>query len=99
MLDNNLLNLRYFLIRFLSGFGASIFRPLLKVAKVLIPKSIPTELSVLGKIWAQVSTTKLKKYLVGANGRSPLQSLIIVTDDGVASNSHRRYNFQPSNFG
>jgi len=53
---------------------------LLKVAKVLIPKSIPTELSLLGKIWAQVSTTKLKKYLLAG-------SLIIVTDDEVAGNS------------
>ena len=35
-------------IRFFSGFGASIFLPLLRVALVLIPKSIPTELSVLG---------------------------------------------------
>ena len=46
-------------IRFLSGFGASIFLPRRDVAcnVLLIPKSIPTELSVLGK----THTTKLRK--------------------------------------
>uniref|UniRef100_UPI0035C89D80 hypothetical protein n=1 Tax=Okeania sp. SIO2F4 TaxID=2607790 RepID=UPI0035C89D80 len=39
------------------------------VAKVLIPKSIPTELSVSGKVSGCISTTKLKKYLVGASMR------------------------------
>ncbi|NES06831.1 MAG: hypothetical protein F6K22_30855 [Okeania sp. SIO2F4] len=63
----------------MSGFGASNFVPLLKVAKVLIPKSIRTELSVLDKIRGNVSTTKLKKYLLA-------ESLIIVTDDGAAGN-------------
>ncbi|NEO58259.1 MAG: hypothetical protein F6K54_37530, partial [Okeania sp. SIO3B5] len=64
-----------------------------------IPKSIPTELSVLGKISGCISTTKLKKYLVGAIRESPLQSLITVTDDGAAGNSHRRYYFQLSYLG
>ncbi|NEN87799.1 MAG: hypothetical protein F6K48_02240 [Okeania sp. SIO3H1] len=45
-----------------------------------MPKSIPTELSVSGKILAQVSTTKLKKYLLA-------ESLITVTDDGAVGNS------------
>ncbi|NEO53353.1 MAG: hypothetical protein F6K54_09835 [Okeania sp. SIO3B5] len=49
---------------------------------VFIPKSIPTELSVLGKVCGFISTTKLRKYLVGAIRESPLQSLITVTDDG-----------------
>ena len=40
------------------------FLPLLKVAKVLIPKSIPTELLVLGNTSGKTSTTKLRKYLL-----------------------------------
>ena len=47
------------------------------VAKVLIPKSIPTELSVLGNTSGQTSTTKLRKYPLA-------ESLITVTDDGIA---------------
>ena len=51
-------------IHFFSGFGASIFfyrvrrlhKGVPKVAKVLIPKSIPTELSVLGNTsWERFS--------------------------------------------
>ncbi|MDJ0518215.1 MAG: hypothetical protein QNJ74_18840 [Trichodesmium sp. MO_231.B1] len=45
-----------------------------------MPKSIPTELSVLAQVSGKVSTTKLKKYLLA-------ESLIIVTDDGAADNS------------
>ncbi|GGA55948.1 hypothetical protein CYANOKiyG1_76680 [Okeania sp. KiyG1] len=76
-----------FLIRFFSGFGASIFVPSLNVAKVLIPKSIPTELSVLGKISGCISTTKLKKYLCRGERPFAPTSLITVTDDGAAGNS------------
>uniref|UniRef100_UPI00343B81F5 hypothetical protein n=1 Tax=Okeania sp. SIO2F4 TaxID=2607790 RepID=UPI00343B81F5 len=64
----------------MSGLGASTFLPSLNVAKVLIPKSIPTELSVLGNTSGKASTKKLRKYLLAA-------SLITVTDDGVAGNS------------
>ena len=75
-------------IRFLSGFGASIFLPLLRVAKVLIPKSIPTELSVLGNTLGKTSTTKLRKYWLA-------ESLITVTDDGIAGSflDHRIFSF------
>nr|WP_293097305.1 hypothetical protein [Okeania sp. SIO2F4] len=48
---------------------------MLKVAKVLIPKSIPTELSVLGKTYGCISTTKLRKYLLA-------ESLMTVTELG-----------------
>ena len=41
----------------------------------MIPKSIPIEFSVFGKSSADVSTKKLRKYLL-------VLSLIIVTDDG-----------------
>jgi hypothetical protein len=38
----------------------------LQLALVLIPESIPTELSVLGNTSGKISTTKLRKYpLVG----------------------------------
>ncbi len=50
------------------------------MAKVLIPKSIPTELLVLGKVSGCISTTKLRKYLL-------TESLITVTDDGPAGSS------------
>ncbi|MDE5110191.1 MAG: hypothetical protein O4753_02575, partial [Trichodesmium sp. St7_bin2_1] len=43
---------------------------------VLIPKSIPTKLSVLVKVSGKISTTKLGKYPLA-------ESLIIVTDDGT----------------
>ncbi len=82
-LDNDLLNFLYLLILFFNGLGASIFEPSLKVAKVLIPKSIQTELSVSGKVLGCISTTKLKKYLLA-------ESLITVTEDGAAGNSHGR---------
>ena len=45
-----------------------------------MPKSIPTELSVLGKVSGIVSTTKLRKYLLA-------ESLITVTYDGAVGNS------------
>ena len=56
----------------------------LQLALVLIPKSIPTELSVLGK----TSTTKIRKYRLA-------ESLITVTDDGIAGSSldHRIFSF------
>ena len=57
----------------MNSFGASIFVPLLNIAKVLMPTSIPTELSVLDKTSDLISTTKLKKYLLA-------ESLIIVTE-------------------
>ena len=59
-------------IRFFSGFGASKF--------FLIPKSIPTKLSVLGNTSRKTSTTKLRKYRLA-------ESLITVTDDGIAVSS------------
>ncbi len=63
----------------MSGLGASYFSPLLRVAKVEIPKSIPVELLDLGRYSAQVSTTKLAKY-------RPALSLIIGTDVGSLGN-------------
>ena len=60
---------------------------MLNVAKFLIPKSIPTELSVWAKFYGYISTTKLRKYLVGAIRESPLQSLTIVTDYGTVATS------------
>ncbi len=59
----------------MSGLGANIFSPLLNVANVLIPKSIPIVLSVLGNDSGFISTTKLAKYLL-------VESLIIVTELG-----------------
>ena len=86
-------------IRFFSGFGASIFLPrsrdvacnvptTLQLALVLIPKSILTELSVLGNTSGKTSTTKLRKYRLA-------ESLIIVTDDGIAGSSlnHKIFSF------
>ena len=49
------------------------------MAKSVIPKSIPTELSFLGNCSGVNSTTKLTKYLSAL-------SLIIVADDGFARN-------------
>ncbi|MCL2924112.1 MAG: hypothetical protein MGF17_05635 [Trichodesmium sp. MAG_R04] len=49
----------------------------LQLALVLIPKSIPTELSVLGNASGFTSTAKLRKYRLA-------ESLITVTDDGIA---------------
>ena len=48
----------------------------LQLALVLIPKSIPTKLSVLRK----TSTTKLRKYPLA-------ESLITFTDDGIGGSS------------
>ncbi len=77
----------------MSGNDALILSPLLKVANVLMPKSIPIELPDFNKCSADVSTTKLAKYLVGAiscgmlrKRESPLQSLIIVRDVGWFGN-------------
>ena len=50
------------------------------VSKVLIPKSIPTELSVLGNTQSKTSTTKLRKYRLA-------ESLITFTDDGIGVSS------------
>ncbi|CCI02102.1 hypothetical protein MICAC_2970005 [Microcystis aeruginosa PCC 9443] len=36
--------------RFFNGLGASIFSPVEKVAKVAIPKSIPTDSPLLGSV-------------------------------------------------
>ena len=54
------------------------------VAKVLSPKFIPTDLSVLGK----TSTTKLKKYPLA-------ESLMTVTNDGIAGSflEHKIFSF------
>ena len=52
----------------------------LQLALVLIPKSMPTELSVLGNTSGKTSTTKLRKYRLA-------ESLITVTDDGIAVSS------------
>ena len=52
----------------------------LQLALVLIPKSMPTELSVLGNTSSKTSTTKLRKYRLA-------ESLITVTDDGIAGSS------------
>ena len=51
----------------------------LQLALVLIPKSIPTELSAFGKVSSYIYTTKLKKYLLA-------ESLIIVTKEGWFGN-------------
>ncbi|WP_202225503.1 hypothetical protein [Okeania sp. KiyG1] len=40
-----------------------------------------------------------KTQEISSRGDSPLQSLITVTDDGAAGNSHRRNNFQFSYLG
>ncbi|MFZ1025695.1 MAG: hypothetical protein WAN66_05690, partial [Limnoraphis robusta] len=69
-----------FLILLIKGLGAFIFCPLLRVAKVVIPRSMPTELLKDGKISDWISTTKLKKY------RSAL-SLMIVTELGSEGSS------------
>ena len=60
----------------------------LQLALVLIPKSILTELSVLGNASGKTSTTKLRKYRLA-------ESLIIVTDDGIAGSSlnHKIFSF------
>ena len=49
---------------------------------------MPTELSVLGNTSGKTSTTKLRKYLLA-------ESLITVTDDGIAGSSleHRILSF------
>ena len=51
-------------------------------------KSIPTELSVLGNTSGKTSTTKLRKYWLA-------ESLITVTDDGIAGSflDHRIFSF------
>ena len=60
----------------------------LQLALVFIPKSIPTELSVLGKTSGKTFTTKLRKYPLA-------ESLITVTDDGieVSSLDHTIFSF------
>ncbi|MCL2933352.1 MAG: hypothetical protein MGG11_14200 [Trichodesmium sp. MAG_R03] len=58
-------------MRFISRSETS-----LQLAKVLIPKSIPTELSVLGNTAGKTSTTKLRKYLLA-------EYMIIVTELGI----------------
>ena len=78
--DRDLDNFFSFLILSFRGLGAFIFCPLLRVAKVEIPRSIPTELSEDGKTSGWTSTTKLRKY------RSEL-SLMIVTELGSEGNS------------
>ena len=70
---------RSFFRRFFNGFGALTFSPLLKVAKSLIPKSIPVALPLSGNFSGMISTTKLRKYLSAA-------SLITVTLDGSDGN-------------
>jgi hypothetical protein len=72
-------NLANFLRFFFRGLGANIFSPLDRVAKVLIPKSMPIELLVLGKYPANVSTIKLRKYLLA-------ESLITVSELGSQGN-------------
>ena len=52
----------------------------LQLALVLIPKSMPTELSVLGNTSGKTSTTKLRKYRLA-------ESLITFTDDGIGGSS------------
>ncbi len=47
--------------RFFNGFGALIFSPVERVAKVAIPRSIPTVCSLSGKVSGRISTTKLRK--------------------------------------
>ena len=47
--------------QFFYHFG-SLFATSLQLALVLIPKSIPTELSVLGSTSGLTSTTKLRRY-------------------------------------
>ena len=68
-------NERSFLRRFFNGLGALTFSPLLNVAKSMMPKSIPIDCPLLGKISELTSTTKLRKYLSAL-------SLMTVTDDG-----------------
>ncbi len=65
----------------MSGLGANIFSPLLNVANVEIPKSIPIELLVMAKCSEQVSITKLAML-----GRLA-ESLIIVTEVGLLANA------------
>ena len=95
-LDNDLLSFRYFehsfpqwfwCINLFTAYGGCI-RASLQLALVLIPKSIHTELSVLGNTSGKTSTTKLRKYLLA-------ESLITVTDDGIAGSSleHRILSF------
>ena len=47
----------------------------LQLALVLIPKSIPTELSVLGNTSGKTSTTKLRKYRLAESLITVLQEL------------------------
>ena len=47
----------------------------LQLALVLIPKSMPTELSVLGNTSGKTSTTKLRKYRLAESLISVLQEL------------------------
>ena len=60
----------------------------LQLALVLIPKSMATELPVLGNTSGKTSTTKLRKYRLA-------ESLITVTDDGIAGRSldHKIFSF------
>ena len=60
----------------------------LQLALVLIPKSMATELPVLGNTSGKTSTTKLRKYRLA-------ESLITVTDDGIAGSSldHKIFSF------
>ena len=60
----------------------------LQLALVLSPKSIPTELSVLGNNIGKTSTTKFRKYPLA-------ESLMTVTDNGIGGSSleHRILSF------
>ena len=65
----------------MNSFGASIFVPLLNVAKVLMPKFIPTDLSVLDQTSGWISTTKLKEYLLDISKNT--QTLILTIFSGA----------------
>jgi hypothetical protein len=73
--------------RFFNGFGALIFSPVERVAKVAIPRLIPTVCSLFGKVSGRISTTKLRKY------RSAC-SLITVTLEGLEGNGRLQTTFK-----
>lgn len=69
----------HFLSRFsfaFKGLGDLIFSPVLKVAKSMMPRSIPTDCPLSANCCGSTSTTKLKKYRLAL-------SLITVTELGI----------------
>ena len=61
----------------------------LQLALVLIPKSMPTELSVLGNTSGKTSTTKLRKYRLA-------ESLITVLQELRSQNSNIFFPWSPT---